>query len=158
MCEQQTIDVAYFTKELDALKASLPARTPEELGRYLMRLAAIVIPIENAQATEIAELKEELAFQVHRNEMNETELHEKIQLLKKANSAKEVQNSIEDIPAEFTTYALPQPKAETVGELIEILKQLPRELLLCSGLHETIQVTVFNVSNPDTIVVGIRGV
>lgn len=36
-----------------------------------------------AQATEIAELKEELAFQIHRNELNETALHEKIQRIQR---------------------------------------------------------------------------
>lgn len=158
MCEQKTIDVAYFTKELDALKASLPKRTPEELGLYLMRLAAIVIPIEDAQATEIAELKEELAFQIHRNELNETELHEKIQLLKKANSDKEVQKSLEDIPAEFTTYALPQPKAETVGELIEILKQLPASMSLSSNMSDIIEVSVWNAEDTTKAFVEIRGI
>lgn len=36
------VDITYFEKELDALKASLPNRTPEELKLYLLRLANIV--------------------------------------------------------------------------------------------------------------------
>jgi len=111
-----------------------------------------------AQATEIAELKEELAFQIHRNELNENELHEKIQLLKKANSDKEVQKSPEDIHAEFTTYALPQPKAETVGELIEILNQLPASMSLSSNMSDIIEVSVWNAEDTTKAFVEIRGI
>lgn len=35
------VDIAYFEKELDALKASLPRRTPEEVERYLTTLTNI---------------------------------------------------------------------------------------------------------------------
>jgi hypothetical protein len=47
---QWGVDVGYFSRELDALKKSLPNRTPVELHRYLLRLAAIVEPAQ-AQAT-----------------------------------------------------------------------------------------------------------
>jgi len=47
---QWGVDVSYFSRELDALKRSLPNRTPGELHRYLLRLAAIVEPAQ-AQAT-----------------------------------------------------------------------------------------------------------
>lgn len=36
------VDVAYFRKELNLLKRSLPNRTKSELYRYLIKLAEIV--------------------------------------------------------------------------------------------------------------------
>jgi len=47
---QWGVDVSYFSRELDALKKSLPNCPPAELYRYLLRLAAIVEPAQ-AQAT-----------------------------------------------------------------------------------------------------------
>jgi len=41
------VDTAYFERELDALKASLEDRTPEELRVYFLRLANIVSNLEN---------------------------------------------------------------------------------------------------------------
>jgi len=41
MANRYGIDTAYFERELDALKASLEDRTPEELARYLTTLAAV---------------------------------------------------------------------------------------------------------------------
>ena len=41
MTNRYGVDVAYFTKELKALSDSLIDRTPEELERYLKRLADV---------------------------------------------------------------------------------------------------------------------
>lgn len=38
------VDVSYFTKELAALSRSLDDRTPDELHRYLLRLADVALP------------------------------------------------------------------------------------------------------------------
>ena len=38
------VDVEYFKKELAALSRSLPNRTPDELDRYLRRLADVAKP------------------------------------------------------------------------------------------------------------------
>ncbi len=57
---QWGVDVRYFSRELDALKNSLPSRKPDELHRYLLRLAAIVEPAQ-AQATDHQQLKAEIA-------------------------------------------------------------------------------------------------
>ena len=42
MLNRYGVDVSYFKSELDNLKKSLNNRTPEELYRYLLRLAKIV--------------------------------------------------------------------------------------------------------------------
>jgi hypothetical protein len=38
------VDVPYFTKELASLSRSLDDRTPDELHRYLLRLADVALP------------------------------------------------------------------------------------------------------------------
>jgi len=43
------VDVPYFTKELAALSRSLPDRTPDELNRYLLRLAEVAKPLKAAE-------------------------------------------------------------------------------------------------------------
>jgi hypothetical protein len=40
------VDIDYFKKELAALSQSLENRTPEELQRYLMKLADVAKPIK----------------------------------------------------------------------------------------------------------------
>jgi hypothetical protein len=44
-----------------------------------------------------------------------------------------------------------KPKVETVGELIETLKRIPSDL----HLTEEMEVTVYNISRPDRVCVGI---
>jgi hypothetical protein len=46
MTNRYGVDVAYFTKELAALSKSLENRTPDELHRYLLRLADVAKPVE----------------------------------------------------------------------------------------------------------------
>lgn len=45
------VDVPYFTKELAALSRSLDDRTPDELHRYLLRLADVALPPVKPQKT-----------------------------------------------------------------------------------------------------------
>jgi hypothetical protein len=47
------VDIDYFKKELAALSQSLENRTPEELQRYLIRLANVARPIKDATAFRI---------------------------------------------------------------------------------------------------------
>lgn len=44
------VDESYFKKELTRLSKSLPNRTPDELHRYLLRLAEVAKPLDNAEA------------------------------------------------------------------------------------------------------------
>jgi hypothetical protein len=45
MTNRYCVDVAYFKKELASLSRSLEDRTPEELYRYLLKLAEVARPI-----------------------------------------------------------------------------------------------------------------
>lgn len=56
-----------------------------------------------------------------------------------------------NIDEKFTNGNLNQPVACTVGELIEILKELPPELPISDdGRHASMEVVVFNVDGDDT--------
>jgi len=48
MTNEYGVDVAYFKKELTTLLQSLPNRPPEELQRYLLRLAEVAAPLAKA--------------------------------------------------------------------------------------------------------------
>ena len=42
------------------------------------------------------------------------------------------------------------PKVETVGELIEQLKRLPKDLITCQGLNDGVKVSVVQVGFTET--------
>lgn len=51
------VDVSYFKRELNSLSKSLPNRTPEELHRYLLRLADVVKPLETKEKIKMSNEK-----------------------------------------------------------------------------------------------------
>lgn len=58
-----------------------------------------------------------------------------------------MENHEKEIPSEF--YNENNPTAETVGELIEILKKLPSELLVEGTFGDPVKVCVYHKLNED---------
>lgn len=77
------VDVPYFIKELAALSRSLSDRTPDELNRYLLRLAEVAKPLKSTD-TAMLKLLERLSF-----------------MSKRCSSSSEMASIAHDIACEF---------------------------------------------------------
>lgn len=51
----------------------------------------------------------------------------------------------ETVPRGFWNSDTPTPTAETIGELIDVLKQLPPEVTIKQGFGEGVSVTLYNI-------------